>query len=34
MAFDPEFVEYDSTNKRSIEITKYGFSRESALFIL
>ena len=29
-----EFVEYDSTNKRSIEITKYGFSRESALFIL
>ncbi len=29
-----EFVEYGSTNKRSIEIQKYGFSRESALYIL
>lgn len=29
-----EFVEYGSTNTRSIEIQKYGFSRESALFIL
>ncbi|MBF1122585.1 MAG: DEAD/DEAH box helicase [Solobacterium sp.] len=29
-----EFVEYGSTNIRSIEIQKYGFSRESALYIL
>lgn len=29
-----EFVEYGSTNKRSIEIQKHGFSRESALYIL
>ena len=29
-----EFVEYSSMNKRSIEIQKYGFSRESALYIL
>ena len=29
-----EFVEYGSTNKRSIEIQKYGFSRESAIYIL
>lgn len=29
-----EFVEYGSTNKRSIEIQKYGFSRESALYTL
>lgn len=29
-----EFVEYGSTNKSSIEIQKYGFSRESALYIL
>lgn len=31
---EDEFVEYGSTNKRSIEIQKYGFSRESALYIL
>lgn len=29
-----EFVEYGSTNKRSIAIQKYGFSREAALYIL
>lgn len=29
-----EFVEYGSTNKFSIEIQKYGFSRESAIYIL
>lgn len=29
-----EFVEYGSTNKRSIDIQKHGFSRESALYIL
>lgn len=29
-----ELVEYGSTNKRSIEIQKYGFSREFALYIL
>ena len=29
-----EFVEYGSTNQRSIEIQKYGFTRESAMYIL
>lgn len=29
-----EFVEYGSTNQRSIEIQKYGFSRESAIYII
>ncbi len=29
-----EFVEYGSTNKKSIMIQKFGFSREAALYIL
>jgi len=29
-----EFVEYGSTNKKSIMIQKLGFSREAALYIL
>lgn len=29
-----EFVEYGSTNKKTINIQKHGFSRESALYIL
>ena len=29
-----EFVEYGSTNQKSIEIQKNGFSRESAIYII
>ena len=29
-----EYVEYGSTNKRTINIQKHGFSRESAIYIL